>query len=330
MKKRVTILTPVYNEEEVIELFHRAVTDVMTPLADRYDWDILFINDGSTDSSLEIMRRLQQRDPCVGFVNLSRNFGKEIAMLAGMEYAGGDAVVTIDADLQEPPEVIPKMIARWEEGFDDVYGSRLRKYPSAFRRFTSTAYHRLLAGISRDMDLTENSGDFRLLDRKCVDALIRIRETQRYTKGLYALIGFRKCPVEYDIKPRAAGKTKWNTGKLIKLAVDGITSHSVMPLRLASMLGIITSITAFIYLIYVLMKALIKGDPVAGYPTLMCVILFLGGFILLALGIIGEYLGRVFIETKRRPPYFVSEACGNFRDRRAEASDNDKKLRTEI
>lgn len=305
-KKKVTLLVPAFNEEEVLDLFYNKVSALIESWGDRYDWEILFINDGSTDRTLEVLRRLRQRDSRVNYIDMARNYGKEIGMLAGFDHATGDCVITIDADLQEPPETIPLMLSKWEEGFDDVYGRRRKRKQSFVKRMSSKAYHKLLAVMSEDVDLADDSGDFRLLDRKCIDAMSRLRESQRYTKGLYSVIGFRKAPVDYDISARAAGTSKWTPAKLMRLAVDGITSHSVMPLRLASYLGLLVSLFAFLYLIFVLIKAIAFGDTVAGYPTLICVLLFLGGSILLALGIIGEYLGRIFIETKHRPAYFLN------------------------
>lgn len=305
-KKKVTLLVPAYNEEEVLDMFYDRVSSLIESWGDRYDWEFLFINDGSSDRTLEVLRRLRAKDGRVNYLDMARNYGKEIGMLAGFDHATGDCVITIDADLQEPPETIPAMLEKWEEGYDDVYGRRRKRKQSFFKRMSSKIYHKLLASMSEDVDLADDSGDFRLMDRKCIEAMSRLRETQRYTKGLYSVIGFRKAPVDYDIKERAAGTSKWTPGKLMRLAVDGITSHSVMPLRLASYMGLIVSTCAFVYLLFVLVKAIVAGDDVAGFPTLICVILFLGGFILLALGIIGEYLGRIFMETKQRPAYFLN------------------------
>lgn len=304
-KKTVTLLVPAYNEEEVLDLFYDKVSSLIDSWGDKYNWELLFINDGSSDNTLNVLRRLREKDSRVNYLDMARNYGKEIGMLAGFDHASGDCVITIDADLQEPPETIPLMLEKWEEGFDDVYGRRRKRKQSWGKRMSSKAYHKLLAAMSEDVDLADDSGDFRLLDRKCINAMKEMRESQRYTKGLYSVIGFKKTAVDYDIRQRAAGKSKWTPAKLMRLAVDGITSHSVLPLRLASYLGLIVSAFAFLYLLFVLIKALAVGDSVAGYPTLICVILFLGGFILLALGIIGEYLGRIFVETKNRPPYFL-------------------------
>lgn len=314
VKKKVTLLIPAYNEEEVLDLFYEKVSSLIESWGDKYDWELLFINDGSSDRTLDVLRHLRERDERVNYIDMARNYGKEIGMLAGFDHATGDCVITIDADLQEPPETIPLMLEKWEEGYDDVYGRRRKRKQSLVKRMSSRAYQKLLASMSEDVDLADDAGDFRLLDRKCIEAMREIRETQRYTKGLYSVIGFRKAAVDYDIKARAAGTSKWTPAKLMRLAVDGITSHSVMPLRLASYLGLIVSVCAFLFLIFVLFKAIVFGDNVAGYPSLICVILFLGGSILLALGIIGEYLGRIFLETKNRPAYFVNSFNGK-RDR---------------
>ncbi len=309
-RKLVTLLVPAYNEHEALPHFYKRIREVMAPLEQDYDFELLFVNDGSTDGTLAILEALHSADPRVRYLDMARNYGKETGMLAGFDHARGDCLITIDADLQEPPEVIPLMLKKWEEGFDDVYGRRRARRQSAMKRFTSRLYHKLLASMSNDVDFTSDAGDFRLLDRKCIDALSSMRESERYTKGLYEVMGFRKAPVDYDIAERVAGKSKWSPGKLMALAMNGITSHSVVPLRLASYMGLIVSLCAFIYLIVVLVKALVWGDDVAGYPTIVSLILFLGGFILLALGIIGEYLGRIFMETKHRPAYFLNSING--------------------
>lgn len=309
MRKRVTILVPCYNEEEALPLFYRELNRVISSQS-QYEFELLFINDGSKDGTLNVLRSLRKEDKRVQFVDLSRNYGKEIGMIAGFDHATGDCVITIDADLQEPPEIIPEMLKRWEAGANDVFGRRRQRKQSLGKRISSKMYHKLLSQVS-DVDLDDDAGDFRLLDRKCIAALQSMRESQRYTKGMYAWIGFKKEGVDYDIAERVAGTTKWTVPKLFHLAADGLMSHSVLPLRLASFAGLTVSLCAFVYLVYVIIKSILWSDPVAGYPSLMCVILFLGGFILLALGIIGEYLGRIFMETKRRPLYFINEYTGN-------------------
>lgn len=309
-RKLVTMLVPAYNEQEVLPLFYNRVCEVIAPLEEKYSFELLFVNDGSRDDTLAILKALRHKDKRVRYIDLSRNYGKEVAMLAGFDHSRGDCLVTLDADLQEPPETIPLMLEKWEEGYDDVYGRRRQRKQGFFKRFSSKLYHRLLAGISRGSDFQDDAGDFRLMDRKCIEALKSLRESERYTKGLYEVMGFSKIGVDYNVAERAAGHSKWGVGKLFALAVNGIMSHSVLPLRLASYLGLIVSMAAFIYLIVVLIKAMVWGEDVAGYPTIVSLILFIGGFILLALGIIGEYLGRIFMETKNRPVYFVKSVDG--------------------
>lgn len=305
-RKLITILTPAYNEEEALPFFFEEVKRVTDSLKDRYDFEFLFINDGSTDRTLDVLRSLRRDDERVRILDMSRNFGKETGMLAGFDNACGDAVVIIDADLQEPPRIIPQMIEKWEQGYQDVYGRRISSKQKFIKRKTSSAFHKFITRIS-DVPLAVDAGDFRLLDRQCIDALRSMRETQRYTKGMYDWIGFKKGSVDFEVEKRVAGTTKWSFKQLTHLAADGIMSHSVMPLRLASYAGIFVSLFAFCYLIYVVIKAFIGGDPVPGYPSMMAAILFLGGSVLLALGIIGEYLGRIYLETKRRPIYFLNE-----------------------
>lgn len=241
---------------------------------------------------------------------MSRNFGKENAMLAGFDYVKGDCCVIMDADLQHPIEVIPQMLSLWEEGFDDVYAKRKnRGKESWLRKNLSLTYYRVLQKIA-NVDILPNVGDFRLLDRKCINALKELRETQRYTKGLYCWIGFNKKEVEFEQGDRKQGKSSFNYHKLFNLAIEGITSYSTAPLRLSTLLGIIVSCSAFLYMCYIFFKTIILGEPVHGFPTLMIVILFLGGVQLLSLGIIGEYLGRIFLETKHRPVYLINEKEG--------------------
>lgn len=304
-KKKISILVPAYNEEEVLGLFYERVSHIMqqTP----YDYEILFVNDGSKDRTLEVMRTLSERDSRVGFLDLSRNFGKEVAMAAGVDYVTGDALILMDADLQDPPELIPVFIKYWEEGFDDVYGCRnTREGETWLKKKTSIWFYNLLARFTR-VDIMKNSGDFRLLSSKAIDSLRQYRENERYTKGFFALIGHKKQPVYFDRPPRAAGTTKWNYFKLIDLAINGFTSFSTAPLRLATIFGFVTSLVAFAYIIFIVAKTLLHGDSVAGYPSLVSIVMFLGGVQLICLGIIGEYLAKVFSETKKRPLYLLNE-----------------------
>ena len=304
--KTISILVPCYNEAKSLALLFDELTHVISQM-DMYNWEVLFVNDGSRDNTMEVIRDLRRKDSRVSYVDLSRNFGKENAMLAGFDYAKGDAVIIMDADLQHPPAVIPDMIQKWEEGYDDVYAQRkARGKESWLRKKLTKLYYKMLQGSSR-MDVLPNVGDFRLLDRKCVDALCQMRESGRYTKGMYCFIGFRKIGVEFETQDRVAGESSMSYRKLANLALEGITSYTTAPLRWATIIGIVVSVIAFIYMLFVLVKALLYGDPVAGYPTLLVIILFLGGIQLFTIGIIGEYLGKVFVETKNRPVYFVRE-----------------------
>ncbi len=305
--KKITILVPCHNEAENIGRLYETCRKVMDG-EEGYLWEILFVNDGSTDGTIDILMELHDNDPRVEYIDLSRNFGKENAMLAGFDYATGDAVVIMDADMQHPPQVIPLMLRRWEEGYDDVYGRRLtRGKESWLRRKMSLLFYKILQRSAR-YDVLQNVGDFRLLDHKCIEALRQMRESERYTKGMFAWIGFRKTSVDFETLDRVAGSSSWGGRSLINFAIEGIVSFTTAPLRFASVMGVVVSLLAFLYLIYIIAKTLIWGEPVQGYPTLMCVILFLGGVQLLSIGIIGEYLGRVFNETKRRPPYVVQNS----------------------
>ena len=303
-KKLITILVPTYNEQEVLPMLYERLTKLMNQLPN-YNFEVLFVNDGSKDDSLNIIMNLRSKDSRICYVNLSRNFGKETAMIAGLDYSKGDAVVIIDADLQDPPELIPEMIKYWEEGYDDIFAKRRsRKGESFLKKFTSKMYYRILQSFTR-IDIGKDAGDFRLLDRHCVEALKKMRESQRYTKGLYSWIGYKKKEILFDRDPRAAGKTKWNYGKLINLSIDGITSFTTAPLRWATFFGVGISFIGFIYMLYTIIKTIIQGVEVPGYASTMVVILFLGGIQLIFLGVIGEYLGRAFYETKARPLYFI-------------------------
>lgn len=304
--KTISILVPCYNEAKSLALLFDELNRVISQM-DMYNWEVLFVNDGSRDNTMEVIRDLRRKDSRVSYVDLSRNFGKENAMLAGFDYAKGDAVIIMDADLQHPPAVIPDMIQKWEEGYDDVYAQRkARGKESWLRKKLTKLYYKMLQGSSR-MDVLPNVGDFRLLDRKCVDALCQMRESGRYTKGMYCFIGFRKIGVEFETQDRVAGESSMSYRKLANLALEGITSYTTAPLRWATFIGIVVSVAAFVYMLFVLIKALLYGDPVAGYPTLLVIILFLGGIQLFTIGIIGEYLGKVFVEAKNRPVYFVRE-----------------------
>lgn len=305
MKKRVSILVPCFNEEESLPLFYNEARIVVDALP-QYNWELLFINDGSRDRTLEILQSLFEVDKRVSYLDLTRNFGKENAMLAGFDYAKGDCVIILDADLQDPPSLIPEMLKYWEDGFLDVYAKRnLRGKESWLRKELTMLFYGILNKSTR-YDMLPNVGDFRLLDRKCIDALKQLRENERYTKGLYCWIGFNKKEVVFDRGDRVAGKSNWGYGALFNLAIEGITSFTTAPLRIATVIGMIVAVWALGYMVWIIMKVMIWGDPVAGYPTIMTVMLFLGAVQLIAIGILGEYVGRIFNETKNRPTYLIN------------------------
>ena len=321
--KKIKILIPAYNEEEVLPALKEALLSVTASLP-AYAFEFLFINDGSTDNTQEMIEAYAAEDSRVKYVELSRNFGKERAMLAGFDYADGDAVIIMDADLQHPPEMFGEMLYWWEQGYEDVYTVRKKKAETnPLKQWTSNIYHRLLSWMS-EQDVPKGAGDFRLLDRKCIDALKQLREKERNTKGLYNYIGFRKKELEYEESERAAGDTKWRLSELTKLAIDGITSHTTAPLRMWSILGTVISLLSFIFLLYEMLKAIFFSSEVAGYPTLLGAIVFLGGIQLISLGAIGEYLARVFVETKHRSPYFVRNVSKDLEEM-TEESENDEK-----
>lgn len=306
MKKLISILIPAYNEEEVLDMLYERLGKLAQD-NEIYDFEFLFVNDGSRDRTLEIIKNYATTDERISYVNLSRNFGKETAMLAGFDYAKGNAMVIIDADLQDPPELIPQMLRFWEEGYDDVFARRRsRAGESWLKKKTSAWYYKLLQSSTR-IPIQVDTGDFRLLDRRCIEALRQFRESERYTKGMFSWIGYEKKEILYDRDPRAAGQTKWNYAKLVNLAIDGITSFTTAPLRISSFMGVLISFTAFIYILYLLVRPLFGVPTGGGYSSLMAAILFLGGVQLLSLGIIGEYIGRIFNESKQRPLYFVEE-----------------------
>ena len=306
MKKLVSILVPCYNEEASLPRLYEAVKELMDAESG-YDWELFFINDGSRDKTLDIIRQLADADPRISFANLSRNFGKENAMLAGFDHVAGDCMIIMDADLQDPPSLIPQMLQYWEEGYQDIYARRnTRGRESWLRRRLSKAFYYILDRSSR-YEMLQDVGDFRLLDRKCINALCELRESERYTKGLFCWIGYRKKEILFDRGNRIAGQSNWNYAALFNLAIEGITSFTTAPLRIASLVGALIAIWALCYMAWIIFKVLMWGDPVAGYPTIMTVMLLLGSIQLIAIGILGEYIGRIFNEVKRRPVYIVNE-----------------------
>lgn len=320
----LSIIIPMYNEEDSLPYLYNRLFQLGESLTN-YKLEFLFVDDGSSDQSLKMVKELRKGDKRVCYLALSRNFGKEVAMGAAFDYVSGDAVVIIDADLQDPPELITEMVKYYEQGYDDVYAKRRsRDGESWLKKMTSKNFYRLLQWVSR-VPIQKDTGDFRLLSRRAVEALKSFPEKQRYTKGLFSLIGFKKIAIEFDRDPRIAGSTKWNYFKLIDLAIEGVTSFTLAPLRISTYVGLITSICAMIYAFFVFIKTVVYGIDVPGYASLMCIVLFLGGIQLLCLGVIGEYLGRIFIEVKSRPLYFVDEYSGNIQDE-STLNLNDNKL----
>ena len=301
----LSVLVPCFNEEEVLPAFHTRLVAALAGI--KGGWEVIYINDGSTDGTLGILKSLQLADPAVGFAALSRNFGKEAAMSAGFRLACGQAVVMIDADLQDPPELIPDMLDAWRQGADVVnMKRRSRQGETWFKNASAHWFYRIINGLS-EVPIPPDVGDFRLLSRRAVEALNQLPERNRFMKGLFAWIGYTQTTLEYDRHARAAGQTKWPYLKLFHFAVEGITGFSVVPLRLASYAGFLTAFGAFIYALMFMVKTLTIGESVKGFPTLIVTILLMGGLQLMAMGIIGEYLGRLFMESKRRPLYLLDE-----------------------
>lgn len=307
--KKVSILVPCYNEEASLPLLYPELQKLMDNEKD-YEWEVLFVNDGSKDNTISIIRELRNSDKRICYVDLSRNFGKENAMLAGFDYVTGDCMVIMDADLQDPPSLIPDMLRYWKEGYDDVYAKRNnRGKESWLRKKFSLLFYAILQKSTR-FEVLKNVGDFRLLDRCCIEALKRLRETERYTKGMFCWIGYRKKEIIFNRGDRIAGESNWNFISLFNLAIEGITSFTTTPLRFSTVLGLIISVLAFVLMIFYLVKTIIWGDEIQGFPTLITVILFLGGIQLFSIGILGEYLGRIYNETKGRPVYIAKEYNG--------------------
>ncbi|MBK6434964.1 MAG: glycosyltransferase family 2 protein [Rhodanobacteraceae bacterium] len=299
-------MVPVFNESAVLSLLMPRLDAALATIA--ADVRVLFVDDGSTDATPQELARIANNDARVGVLRLARNFGKEAAMTAGLDHADADAVVIIDADLQDPPEVIREFWSQFELGADVAYGVRIsRAGESWLKRITAATFYRLIDRMS-DTPIPRDTGDFRLLSRRAVDALRQLRERHRFMKGLFGWVGFKQVAVRYHREPRAAGASKFNFWKLWNFALEGITSFSTVPLRIATWIGLMTALVAFIYGTVIIAKTLIYGEPVRGYPSLMSVMLFLGGTQLVALGIIGEYLGRMYEESKRRPLYLISES----------------------
>ena len=299
----VSIVIPCYNEEENIEACYKEL--VTTLRKTNYEYELIFVNDGSSDNTLGKLINLHKSDSNVKIIDFSRNFGKEIALSAGLDYAKGDVVIPFDADLQDPPEIIPKLLEKYQEGYDIVNAVRIkREGETFFKKATSKLFYRVMNKLT-DIEIPKDVGDFRLISRNALEVIKNMRERKRFMKGIFAWVGFKTASVYYERKPRYAGKTKWNYMKLTDLAIEGITSFSAAPLRLSSLLGFLVSFVAFFYALWVIIAKLVFGNPVKGYPSLMVAILFLGGVQLISIGIIGEYIGRIYEEVKQRPLYVV-------------------------
>jgi glycosyltransferase involved in cell wall biosynthesis len=303
----LSVIVPVYNEEVVLPAFHRRLVSAIEDIEGGFE--IIYIDDGSKDRSVEVLQEMRAADSRVGILRLSRNFGKEQAVSAGLHRARGASTVVIDADLQDPPELIPSMVEAWREGADVVnMRRRSRQGEHWLKKATAHAFYRVINRMS-EVEIPEDTGDFRLFSRRATDALNEMPERNRFMKGLFAWIGFTQKTIDYDRDPRAAGISKWRYWQLWNFALEGITGFSIAPLKVATYIGFLTSLGAFAYALYFLFKALFYGDPVQGFPTLIIAILLLGGLQLMATGVIGEYLGRLFLETKRRPLYLVQDFC---------------------
>lgn len=302
----LSVVVPVYNEEQVLPIFHHQLSCVLSTLSEE-SFEVVYVNDGSKDDSWQVMCELSSQHAEVKCVNLSRNFGKEAAVTAGLDHTNGQAVVILDADLQDPPELIPQMLAAWREGYDVVNMKRsCRHGESRFKLWTAHIYYRLLELVA-DASIEKDVGDFRLLSRRVVDSIKQLDEKNRYMKGILSWPGFKQTTIEFDRPERAAGETKWSFLQLVQLGLSGITAFSVKPLRLSTWAGALISSAAFIYAMWIVFKTLIFGEMVQGYPTMMLMQLFLGGVQLIAIGILGEYVGRIFTEVKNRPIYLVMD-----------------------
>lgn len=307
-KEKISVIIPCYNEEDVIDLCHTRVCATIDKI-ENYTFEIIYINDGSKDKTLDHLHALHKSDKRVVVISLSRNFGKEAAMTAGIDHCEGDALIILDADLQDPPELIPDLIKMWKEtNADVVYGKRkFREGETMFKKFTANSFYKVINFIASNVEIPRNTGDFRLMNRRSIDALIQLREKHRFMKGLFAWIGYKQVALQYNRQPRAAGETKWNYIGLWNLAMEGIAGFSTTPLKLASFFGLMISLFAFLFGAYILIRTIFFGSDVPGWASLTVLVSFFSGIQLLSIGILGEYIGRVFGEVKRRPLYFIDE-----------------------
>ena len=309
MSKLCSCIVPCFNEEEVIPLYYEEMQKVRKQEEGKIDFEIIFIDDGSKDKTLEVIKKLSEQDECIHYVSFSRNFGKEAAMYAGFEHANGEYVVTMDVDLQDPPHLIPEMIRSIEEeGYDSVATRRVtRKGEPPIRSFFARRFYGLINKIS-DADIVDGARDFRMMKRDMVNAILSMPEYNRFTKVNFGWVGFKTKWIEFENIERAAGETKWSFWKLFRYALEGIIAFSTVPLTIVSLIGVIVCIIAFLFLLFVVIRAAIFGDPVAGWPSLICVISFLSGIQLLGIGVVGMYLSKTYLETKKRPIYIKKES----------------------
>lgn len=308
MTKKISVVIPLYNEEAVIEQTYTRLKDVMETLA--MDYELLFVNDGSKDKTLQLVQTLSFADKHVKCLAFSRNFGHQIAITAGTDYASGDAVVVIDADLQDPPELIPEMIQKWQDGFDVVYAKRIKRNgESFFKKWSAKMFYRTLHRLT-DVEIPVDTGDFRLMDKKVYTELKKINEKNPFVRGLVSWLGFQQVALEYEREERAAGETKYPLKKMVKLSLDGLTSFSHQPLKMASYAGVALSIAGFIYMLVVLFQTLFTATTVNGWSSIIIIQLLFSGFVLIILGMIGEYIGRIYDEVKDRPLYIVEASYG--------------------
>lgn len=307
--KKVSIIIPAYNEEESLPFLYQKLNEIMAQM-NNYDFEILIINDGSKDKTLELIKEFRSKDERYGYIDLSRNFGQEVAMAAGIDYATGDCAIFMDADLQDPPELIPELIKYWEQGYDDVYARRRKRTGEGIiKKFTSKMYYKVLQKMTR-VEIQKDTGNYRLIDRRCINVLKKMKESERCLKSMFSWIGYNKKEVLFDRPPRVAGRTKWNYMKLMDLAIDGITSFTTSPLNISTYLAIPTFVMLIIYFAYVIAKCIIMKVAIQAFQAIILLILFFSGIQILLFGIVGEYLGRIFKETKNRPLYLVKEYNG--------------------
>ena len=305
--KKLSIIVPMYNEEEVIELFYKETKKVVDEISNKYDYEMLFIDDGSKDNSMQKVKEIRKKDKKVRYVSFSRNFGKEAGMYAGLKNSKGDLVVLLDADLQHDPKYIPEMIKYIEEGYDTVTTLRNRKGESKIKSWFSESFYKIMKE-AKDVELKQGSQDYRMMTRQVVNAILELKEYNRFSKGIFSWVGYKTKYIEVENRTRAAGKSKWNFKSLTKYAIEGITSFTLKPLKISIVIGILISIISLISALAIIIQTLIQGKSVPGYASIITAILFMGGIQLISIGILSEYVGKIYLETKNRPNFLVKES----------------------